>query len=175
MSDTKNTDTVTVVSIPKLARRAVAAKLVADNIKDIEKQAKAELLEACQKTGARTLDVADDDGTPLATVSRAVGKVKAAVTDQDTFDAWLEKNYPEAVTETVVKQIDPDMVLRLLNAATKVGAAVDIATGEVMPGVEMKGGGTYITARPTAEAKARMKDLLADSPLLELAGGESGE
>lgn len=166
---------MTDMNIAAAARRAVAAGLVANGIKDIEKQAKAELLDMCLATGTRTLDVTDEDGTPLATVSKASGKGKAAVTDTAAFNAWVEENYPEAVTETVVKTVDPDMVLRLLNAATAVGDAVDVETGEVIPGVEIKAGSVYITARPTAEAKARMKAALAGSPLLELAGGETGE
>lgn len=155
--------------IAKLARRAVAAGLVANGIKDIEKAAKADLLEECLKTGTRTIDVADEDGTPLATVSKAAGKGKAAVVDAEAFDEWIGKNYPDAVTTITV--VDPDVKLRLLNAATAVGDPVDVATGEVMPGVEIKPGSVYITARPTAEAKARMKTMLAGSPLLELAGG----
>jgi len=158
--------------IAKLARHAVAAGLVAGQIKDIEKQAKAELLEACKVTGTRTLDVEDEDGTKLATVSKASGKAKAAVVDEEEFEAWVKANYPDAVTTVTV--IDPDMKLRLLNAATAAGEPVDVETGEVIPGVEIKEGSVYITSRPTAEAKERMKTLLAGSSLLELAGGETG-
>jgi hypothetical protein len=161
------------VSIKDIAKRAVAAKLVADQIKDVEKQAKAELLDACQESGARTIDVTDDDGTKLATVSKAAGKAKAAVVDGDAFEEWIGKNYPDAVTTITV--IDPDLELRLLNAATAAGEAVDTSTGEVIPGVEIKAGSEYITARPTSEAKAKMRDLLAGSGLLELAGGGTDE
>jgi hypothetical protein len=159
--------------IQDLARRTVAVGLVANQTKDIEKELKAELLEECKRTGTRTLDVVDEDGTKLATVSKAVGKAKAAVVDADAFEAWVTKNYPDAVTTITV--IDSDLKLRLLNAATAAGDPVDVATGEVIPGVEIAQGSTYITARPTPEAKAKMRGLLAGSPLLELAGGETGE
>jgi hypothetical protein len=157
--------------IQHTARKVVAAGLVANQVKDIEKELKAELLEACQATGTRTLDVTDTDGTPLATVSKASGKAKAAVVDESEFEAWVAKNYPDSVTTVTV--IDPDIRLRLLNAATAAGDAVDVETGEVIPGVEIKPGSVYITARPTAEAKAKMRTILAGSPVLELAGGDT--
>lgn len=149
------------------AREVAAAKLIADEIKARGDNAKATLMEIFDATGADRVTVKDDDGTKLAVVSKGSGRTSAAVADEDAFVAWVEQTYPEAI----VKTVDPDVRLRLLNAAKKTGEPVDVATGEVIPGVEIRTGAPYVSARPTPEAKERMRDLLASSGLLELAGG----
>jgi hypothetical protein len=151
------------------ARRAVGAKLVADQIKDIEKQAKAELLERMQKLGVRTLDVAGTGDSNMAVISKTPGKVTAKVTDERALLEWVKANRPDQL-RTLVEEA---YVKSLLTLAAEHGAAVDEATGEVIPGIEVETGEPFLSTRPTAEAKARMKDLLAGSPLLELAGGET--
>lgn len=150
-----------------LAQKVTAAKLIADEIKAIGDDAKAELMEEFDATGADRVTVTDDDGTKLAVVSKGSGRTSAVVADEDAFAAWVEQTYPEAI----VKTVDPDVRLRLLNAAKKAGEPVDVATGEVIPGVEIRTGAPYVSARPTPEARERMRDLLASSGLLELAGG----
>lgn len=154
-----------------IARKAVGAKLVADQIKDIEKQAKAELLERMQKLGVRTLDVAGTDDSNMAVISKTPGKVTAKVTDERALLEWVKANRPDQL-RTLVEEA---YVKSLLALAAEHGAAVDETTGEVIPGIEVMTGDPYLSTRPTAEARARMKDLLAGSPLLELAGGETGE
>jgi hypothetical protein len=159
------------MTMKDLARTVVAAKLVSDEIKARGDAAKAELLESMAAAGAERIRVTDEDGTDLGPVSLGAGRTSAAVVDEDAFAAWVKANYPEAIVSTV----DPDMRLRLLNAAKKAGEPVDVGTGEVIPGVEITQGAAYVSARPTAEAKVRMRELLAGSGLLELAGGETGE
>ncbi|WP_026923313.1 hypothetical protein [Glycomyces arizonensis] len=150
-----------------LAQKALAAKLIADELKDIEKAAKAGLMDEFEASGADRVTVKDVDDVKLGVVSKGAGRVSATVVDEDAFADWVEKTYPDAIVRTV----DPDVRLRLLNAAKKAGEPVDVATGEVIPGVEIKTGSAYVSARPTPEARERMHGLLASSGLLELAGG----
>jgi hypothetical protein len=152
-----------------LAKRVVAAKLVGDEIKNIEQAAKAELLEACTAAGVRTLDVEGDDGTKLATVSKTKGRTTATV-DESALLAWVKANRPDQIREVVA----PAYIESLKKLAVEHGAAVDETTGEVIPGIEVDTSDPSITTRPTAEAKALMRDLLKGSDLLELAGGDTG-
>lgn len=154
----------------RLARTVIAAKLIADEIKAIGDEAKAELLYEMTAAGAERIRVTDEDGTDLGPVSVGAGRISATVVNEAAFAAWVKRTYPEAIVETV----NPDMRLRLLNAAKKAREPVDVETGEVIPGLDITQGASYASGRPTAEAKARMKTLLTDSPLLELAGGEAG-
>ncbi|THV25977.1 hypothetical protein [Glycomyces paridis] len=149
-----------------IARRVVAAKLVGDEIKNIERAAKAELLEEMKALGVRTLDVEGDDGEKLAAVSRAKGRTTAKV-NESALLAWVKANRPDQIREVVA----PAYIETLKKLAIEHGAAVDATTGEVIPGIEVETADPSVTTRPTAEARALMRDLLKGSPLLELAGG----
>lgn len=153
-----------------IAKRVVAAKLVGDEIKAIEKDAKAELLEQMQNLGVRTLDVEGDDGTKLAVVSKSKGRTTAVV-DESVLLAWVKANRPDQIREVV----EPAYIDALKKLAVAHGSAVDESTGEVIPGIEVDTSDPSVSTRPTADAKVLMRDLLKGSSLLELAGGETGE
>lgn len=152
------------------AKRVVAAKLVGDEIKNIERQAKAELLEQMADIGVRTLDVTGDDGAALATVSKAKGRTTAKVNDVELL-AWVKANRPDQIREVVA----PAYIETLKKLAVESGDGVaSTEDGDVIPGITVDTGDPSVSARPTAEAKALMRELLQGSPLLELAGGGAG-
>lgn len=151
-----------------IAKRVVAAKLVGDEIKNIEKAAKAELLEQMGALGVRTLDVEGDDGVKLAVVSKSAGRTTAKV-DESALLAWVKANRPDQIREVV----EPAYIDALKKLAVEHGDAVDEATGEVIPGIEVDKGDPSVSTRPTADARALMRDLLKGSDLLELARGET--
>ncbi|CAM3288656.1 hypothetical protein [Stackebrandtia soli] len=151
------------------ARRAVAARLVADTVKAAGDDAKREIADAFDLTGADRVRVTDDDGTALGTVSRTKGRVTARVVDAEAFAAWVAQAHPEAIVTTV----DPAWRDRLLVAVRALGDPVDSETGEVIPGVELAEGAPSISVRPTDAARDRMAALLADTGLLGLPGGTS--
>lgn len=151
-----------------IAKRVVAAKLVGDEIKNIEKDAKAELLEQMQALGVRTLDVEGDDDVKLAVVTKTAGRTTAKV-DESALLAWVKANRPDQLREVVA----PAYIESLKKLAVEHGAAVDETTGEVIPGIEVDTSDPSVSTRPTADARALMRGLLKGSPLLELAGGET--
>lgn len=151
----------------ELRQRAVAAKLAADEMGAVHKAAKAELLDWCEETGVTGFELLADDRTALASFSRVAGKVTAVVADEDAFTAWVEKNYPGEI----VKTVRPSAREKFLKDAAAEGEPVNLATGEVIPGVEVRTGDPYLVTRPTAAARALMKQTLEGSLLLELAGG----
>lgn len=151
----------------ELRQKAVAAKLAADEMDAIHKAAKAELLDWCKETGVTGFELLADDRTALASFTKVPGKVTAVVTDEAAFTAWVEKNYPAEI----VKTVRPSAREKFLKDAAAEGEPVNTATGEVIPGVEIHEGDPYLTTRPTAAARALMKQTLAGSSLLELAGG----
>lgn len=150
-----------------IAKRVVAAKLVGDEIKNIEKAAKGELLEQMSDLGVRSLDVEVDD-VKLAVISKTAGKLSAKVTDEAALLKWVKANRPDQLRQVV----EDAYVKALLKSAVENGDAVDEETGELIPGIEVAQGTAFLSARPTAEAKDRMRELLNGSGLLELAGGK---
>jgi hypothetical protein len=151
----------------ELRQKAVAAKLAADEMDAIHKSAKAELLDWCEKTGVTGFELLADDRTALASFSKVPGKVAAHVTDEAAFTAWVEQNYPTEIVTTV----RPSAREKFLKDAAAIGEPVNPATGEVIPGVEVREGDPYLVTRPTAAARALMKETLEGSPLLGLTGG----
>lgn len=153
-----------------IAKRVVAAKLVGDEIKNIEKAAKGELLDQMRDLGVRSLDVEGDGGVKLAVVSKTAGRTSAKVVDEAALLRWVKVHRPDQLVQVVADAY----VKAVLKTAVEHGDAVDEETGEVIPGIEVTEGDPFVSARPTPEAKARMRELLHGSGLLELAGG-SGE
>ena len=150
------------------ARSAMAAQLIAGIITDHHKPLKADLLADMTDLGAERVRVTDDDGTDLGSLSVSSGRVKAKVTDRRAFVEWVARQYPDELERAVREAFEK----KLLDAATAAGDPVDASTGEVIPGVEVVAGEPYLTVRPTAEAKTRMRVQLQSSGLLQLAAGD---
>lgn len=110
-------------------------------IKDLKLTINAELLCALEPgdTKAATLD----DGTKLGKVSMASGRDTPTVVNERLFTKWVKENYPTEIIETVAATFQN----QIFAAAKAYGAAVDPATGEVIPGVELRTGQPYISFR----------------------------
>lgn len=146
------------------ARTTMAAKLITDVVATEHKPAKADLLALMVDAGVERVRVADDTGANLGAVSLARGGAKARVTDPVAFAAWVAARYPDELMQVV----RPAFMGKVLDAATAASAPVDVATGEVVPGVDIVAGEPYVTVRPTADAKERMRETLLSSGLLQL-------
>ncbi len=149
------------------ARQAMAAQLLSSVITAECKPVKADLLASMLDSGVERVRVTDDNGINLGAVSITAGRKSARVVDDRAFLAWVADRYPQEV----VSMVRESFTRMLLDAATAAGDPVDAKTGEVIPGVEISAGEPYLTVRPAADAKARMRDAVLKSGLLQLPGG----
>lgn len=152
------------------ARTTMAAKLITDVVAAEHRPAKADLLVLMVDAGVERVRVTDDSGANLGAVSLARSAAKAKLTDPAAFTAWVAARYPGELMQVVREAFTQ----KILAGATAAEAPVDVATGEVVPGVELVAGEPYVTVRPSADARDRMRETLLSSGLLRLpAGGTS--
>ena len=78
------------------------------------------------------------DGTRIGTVKRSKAPRKPTVTDMAAVLAWVKEHRPEEVV--VSESVSPAFLSYLLAQTKKHGAPVYEATGEIVPGVEMRTG-----------------------------------
>lgn len=149
-----------------LAKTALTASLAAAEFKKVETAAKRELENRFAADGTDRARVKGDDGDDYGTVTYAQGKTAASVTDPAVFAAWVADRYPEAIVTTV----DEAWRARLLAACTRSGEPVDPATGEEIPGVDVRRGAPYVSIRATDTAKDRMAEVIAEIGLPEIGG-----
>lgn len=157
------------MDMQQAARTTMAAKLIADVVTVENKPAKADLLDAMLDAGVERVRVTDAAGGNLGAVSLARSSAKAKLVDPAAFAAWVADRYPGEL----MKVVRPAFAAKILDGATAAQSPVDAATGEVVPGVEIAAGEPYVTVRPSADARDRMRDALLASGLLRLpAGGD---
>ena len=96
-----------------------------------------------------TLDIGDakaaslPDGTRLGKVTKAAGKATPQVVDEAAFLAWVQKNHPTEIQQS----IRPAFREKILSTVKAHGQAVDDSTGEIVPGIELRQGNPYISFR----------------------------
>lgn len=139
-----------------LARRAMAAKTISDQIKAIGDDAKGDLLGLMAEHGSERVRVTDGNGDDFGTVTLVPGRIGARITDPAAFLAWVAERYPEQIIQTV----NPAFAERLLATAARKGDPVD-DEGELVPGVTVGQGSGYLTVRPTTAAKDKATELLS--------------
>lgn len=135
-----------------------------------------EAYETARNDTGNEMDVGDrkavslGDGK-LGDVLKASGSRRAAVTDEDSFLKWVAEAHPEEIVQSVRSAFRT----KILNDTKRYGQAVDVTTGELVPGVELTVGEPYITVRLADEANDRIaahwSEVLAQLP--ELPGGAS--
>lgn len=154
------------------AGRAVVAKVlfeeIADLVKDVRKVVEPSL--APEEKVSATLP----DGTRVGTVGRSKVIQTAVVTDMAAFTAWVKANRPDEI-------IQPDPFVRasylehVKEAAKRYGQAVDEATGEIIPGIELRDGTAMYRVTVTDEGRetilARIKELIG-AEMLALPKGD---
>jgi hypothetical protein len=145
----------------------MAAKLITGVVDDEHKPAKADLLALMVGQGVERVRVTDDDGVDLGTVSLSRSGGTAAIVDSEAFAAWVAARYPGELMQVV----RPAFEKKVLAGAVGVGAPIDVATGEVVPGVSLFAGKPYVTVRPSSDAVSRMRSTLLVSGLLRLPTG----
>lgn len=163
--------------VKQLTQTALFYRVLEGLIKEEIDAAKAAAMQAMDGVGAERVRVTDQSGTNLGAATVSGGRVTARVVDDAALLAWVRRNHPTEVVETV----RPAFVKALLDgAAAKAEPGDDTPIGpdgEVLPGVELRQGDPYLTIRPTAEAKQRAREMLAASGLLAITDGgtETGD
>lgn len=153
------------------ARRVAAAKLIGDVLKEEADQARKSTLELMDQLGVERVRVTDESGANLGAVTIAAGRVSVRVVDEQAFVAWVRRNHPSELVQ-VVRDSFREKVFASAKAKVEPGDSTAVGPdGEVVPGLEVVHGTPYVTARPTAEARERMRDLLRGSGLFELTSG----
>lgn len=136
----------------------------------------AEAYETARNATDNEMDVGDrkavrlGDGK-LGDVIKASGSRRAKVTDEESFLKWVAEAHPEEIVQSVRASFQS----KILNDAKYYGQAVDVTTGELVPGVELTVGEPYITVRLAdgADEKIAAHWDEAVSHLPELSGGDS--
>jgi hypothetical protein len=83
------------------------------------------------------------DGVRLGKFTKTRGRLTPTITDERKFLQWVQDRYPDEIEQT----IRPAFRTKILDTAKKHGEAVDLSTGEVVPGIELRHGDPYISFR----------------------------
>jgi hypothetical protein len=154
-----------------LARQIMTGKALIVALEQAGVPARAAMLAAMAATGAEKVRVRDAEGTDFGVVSWTSGAQIAVVDDPAALLDWVKARHPGEVVDA----IRPAYLTKLLGDAGKAGTGVDLATGEVVPGIKVVTGEPYVQARPTKTAYARAADLVDGGPLSLIAPPPGGD
>lgn len=84
----------------------------------------------------------------LGHVVKANGSSRAKVTNEEALIKWVAEHHPDEI----VQAVRPSYVNKLLDDAKHYGQAVDVTTGELVPGVDVRVGNPYVTVRLAEDA-----------------------
>lgn len=149
--------------LPSAARRLAAIK-VFENVVAAEKTgARSEVVTAATALGMKVMNILMPDGTTLGTLSITKGKKTAKVVDERAFLAWVKKNAPTEVVETVRDSYRKSLLTRIKSS------------GELPDGVELGEGGPGSAVRLNEGAEAVVLAAIRSGQIepLSLPGGES--
>lgn len=120
-----------------------------------------------EELSAAALRELEDEGVApswkLPTIARVVLPVTEAaivVTDRDALTKWVAERYPEQVHQiTLIRPAYEAGLTKRLGVED--GQVFDPASGEIVPGVELRAGGQpkTLTITPTDDAKAYARQL----------------
>lgn len=100
------------------------------------------------------------DGTRVGTVKRSKAPRKPTVTDMAAVLAWVKANRPEEVQ--VSESVTPAFIAYLMDQTKKHGAPVYEATGEIVPGIEMRTGNPSFLPQVDADLVPLIKARFAE-------------
>jgi|SRR5262245_20602348 len=132
-------------ALKDIALRVAVLATLKDKVGAALAAARREQVDAMEDVGAAGVKVELGDGTKIATISLASGRVTMRVADRDEFQAWVAEHYPDEI-ETVTR-VKPAFEDRLLTQAAGADMPVDIQTGALIPGVGMSHGAPYVMTR----------------------------
>lgn len=162
------------MSLQDQARTVAALKVIGEILQGQQAQEKAELIAALQELGVKQLEVQLGDA-PLASVSVAKGRKTARVANPAEFLQWVVDNHPSEI-ETVTR-VRHAYERAVLDTAKREGVAIDSATAEFIPGVEVGDGDPYLVTKLAEGAHENVLTAIQQGTIMPLAlpaGDEAG-
>jgi hypothetical protein len=141
-----------------IAQALAVTTVIADAAKERKDELRALLLEALDDMGADSAKAELPDGTSLGKASLAGGKPRATVSNEDVLTAWVSDNAPTEIVWRVREAYRKALLDRLEPGPD--GAAVDPATGEIVPGVTFTPTSAYVSMRFDRDGRAAVIDAL---------------
>lgn len=130
-----------------LAKRSIVEHAILAEATRLSKETDARLREALGQGGRLTFGEAEGD---LGMVYTTDPKGTWKVVDPRAFLAWVKENAPHGIIEAVDPLVEKSLLAR----------GADPATGEIPDGIEFVIGGSYLTVKPAAGAKAVARQLV---------------
>jgi len=110
-------------------------------IRDLEMELNEHLLSMLDEGDSKAANLSD--GVRLGKFTKTRGRLAPTVTDEATLLKWVQAHYPDEIEPA----IRPAFRTKLLDTAKKYGEAIDLSTGEVVPGIELRHGDPFISFR----------------------------
>jgi hypothetical protein len=153
------------------AGRAVVGKVVAEEVSKGNKRIR-ELVEPLMEPGEK-MKATLPGGMPVGNVQRTE-TARSVQVNMPELLAWVERNRPDQIQCIVADAY----VSHLVTLCKKHGSAFDEATGEVIPGVELREGTSSFRITPSPEGRAyilqKLREL-TDIGILDLPSGAIDE
>lgn len=138
------------MNLSDITLRVSVLKVLADEVSERLKEAKDDAEAAFRATGTTQAKPALPDGTQVATATLAGGGGKSAsITSEAAFIAWVAKNHPGEI----VQSVRDNYRKKILDAAKAAGKPIDPATGEMVPGITVGPSSPYVSLRFKAGGK----------------------
>lgn len=112
-----------------------------NRVREVELELNADFLDQLDAGDSKAATL--EDGTRLGKVTKVGGRETPVVVNEKELLAWVETHYPTEIELTV----RPAFRDKVLASAKTHGVAVDERTGEIIPGVELRTGQSYISFR----------------------------
>lgn len=149
------------------ATRLAILSALHSQVTSVYKQARAASSDHMDAGDRKSVRLGDN---PLGDVIMTKGTTRAKVTNHEAFTAWVAKNHPDEIVQSVRKSY----LDKVLADAKQHGMGVDVTTGEVIPGVEVETSEPHVAVRLADDAaetiSAHWESALQHVP--ELPGGE---
>ncbi len=94
------------------------------------------------------------EGQRLGSVTAVAGSLRAKVTDEQAFTAWVAARYPAELVTSVRESFTEALLRRVTQDAEPGNTRADPSTGERVPGVEFVTSAGYLRVTPVKDAPA---------------------
>jgi hypothetical protein len=145
-----------------LAVQLIALRVLADKVGERITVVKGALQQALDVGDRKTATL--DSGAPVGSITYAKGRVTPRVVDERAFTEWVLEQYPDEV----VPQVRPAFRDAVLKTTRDAGVPMTPDGTLDVPGIELRPGTPYLTAKPNPDAVPLLLDAMRASALLAI-------